>query len=95
MEYRILQPLKFHSGALLGLTEDQARVRKTVIESLGARLYRVITEVQFKAGEIISYEGALPKSMAFSAEPVELEVIAEIVATETAARKAGRPKKVS
>lgn len=69
MEYRILQPLNFHAGALLGLTAEQAHVRRAVLKPLGDGLYEVVTEVNFKAGEVITFKGDLPKAMADFVQP--------------------------
>ena len=76
MKYRILQPLSFYSGALLHLTDDQARPRRAVLKPLGDDLHEVTTEANFKAGEVIGFDGGLPKAMAASVEPVA-EPIAE------------------
>ncbi len=91
MKYRILQPLSFYAGALLYLTNEQARPRRAVLKPLGDGLpcYEVITEANFKAGEIIGFDGDLPKAMAASVEPVPMlmnmiEAEAEAIATAEA-----------
>ena len=72
MKYIILQPLSFYAGATLGLTEDHAHVRRAVLKPLGDGLYEVATEANFKAGEVIGFEGVLPKAMAAAMHPVSV-----------------------
>ena len=73
VQYRILQPLSFHAGALLGLTEAQAHVRRAVLRPLPDGVYEVITEAQFKSGEVISFDGDIPKAKAACAEALSHE----------------------
>jgi hypothetical protein len=54
----------FNPGAVLGLTKEQAEPRKSNLESLGKGNYLVKESVQFKAGEKLGHEGALPKNIA-------------------------------
>ena len=70
MKYQILQPLSFYAGALLVLTAEQAHVRRAVLRPRGGDLHEVITEANFKIGEVIGFDGDLPKAMAASVEPV-------------------------
>lgn len=47
-------------GGLVGLNEHQATLRKLALEKVEGDVYRVVSEVQFKAGEVIGLE-SVPK----------------------------------
>lgn len=83
MKYRILQLLSFYTGALLRLTNEQARPRRAVLQPLGGDLHEVITEANFKAGEVIGFDGDLPKAMAASVEPAPDSVVKDYLTTES------------
>lgn len=64
---KAIQTVHFGPGDLLGLTPEQAAVRKGRIEVVNdkAGLFRVTGEVQFKAGEKLRLN-AVPKRLANS-----------------------------
>lgn len=68
LKYRVLAPVTFHAGALLGLTEAQARARRHALKAARNGLHEVTGPVEFKAGEEIGYAGALPKGLAASVQ---------------------------
>lgn len=69
MHYRVLAPLTLHTGALLGLTADQALARKFGLVPQGVH-WCAVKPVSFKAGEVFELEGPLPKVLAHLAEPL-------------------------
>lgn len=61
-EYIIVAPATFNAG-ILGLTEEQAAVRRHALKKLADGRYEVASPVQFKAGEKIGYAGEMPKTL--------------------------------
>jgi hypothetical protein len=64
--FRAEDTVSFHLGAILELTDEQAKVRmmgKTLRHISGKR-YEVVKPIQFKRGEVIGIEGEIPKAMA-------------------------------
>lgn len=51
-------------SGILGLQPEQAQSRSFALGSLGDGLYQILKPVQFKAGEVIAYDGPLTKAMA-------------------------------
>lgn len=66
MKYVTTAALCLPAGTVLGLSEPQAAPRKHALCALPARKgwYTTTGPVQFKVGEQIAYEGALPKPVA-------------------------------
>ena len=69
--YTVLIPLTLQAGAIVGLTPAQATVRAHALRLLapakeGAThsAYEATQAIQFKAGEVIRSESALPKGLA-------------------------------
>ena len=86
MRFRVLAPLSLWSmGAVVGLTEEQAAPRAHGLRSVGAGRYEVTRTVQFKAGEVIEYDGILPKNLA--------EPVVEVLPVALADAKAPKAKK--
>lgn len=48
----------------LRLTAEQAKTRLTKLKPLGVGVFEIVQPVEFKYGEVIGYEGDLPKSLA-------------------------------
>jgi hypothetical protein len=64
MKYTVTSaPARIHTGVLV-LNKEQARRRRHNLKSLGKDRYEIVNPVEFKAGEVIGYEGDLPKAMA-------------------------------
>lgn len=70
MRYRVLTPVAFAAGVILGLTEAQVRGRRHALKAATKGLHEVLTEVQFKAGEELLIAGALPKPLIASLQPL-------------------------
>lgn len=70
LKYRVLAPVTFAAGAVLGLTEVQARARRHALKAAAKGLHQVVTEVEFKAGEELLIAGPLPKPLAASVKLV-------------------------
>lgn len=70
MKYQATAPITFNAGAVLGLTKDQASSRRPVIVPVQNKkdMYELIGPTQFKAGEILYFDGELPKHLAESVE---------------------------
>lgn len=70
--YRLLQPLTFGPGYVLGLSEAQAlrRAPTRVLEPAGDGLYRSLANVQFKAGEEVAVSD-LPRAFADKVVPLD------------------------
>lgn len=80
MKYTVTSaPARIHSGVLV-LDKEQARRRRHNLKPLGKDRYEIINPVEFKAGEVIGYEGDLPKSMA------------DVMVSEADAKKAAAKK---
>ena len=58
--YTIEKPVTLASG-VLQLTEEQAKLRSSKLQSLGGDLYQILAKVQFKGGETFGYDGDLTK----------------------------------
>ena len=64
MKYTITSvPVRLHSG-VLELTKDQAHARRHNLKSLGKNRFEIVNPVEFKVGEVIGYEGDIPKALA-------------------------------
>lgn len=63
VKYRVLNPVTFDAGATLGLTEAQAKARRSGLRAGSKGLHQVIEPVQFKAGEEIVVAGDVPKGL--------------------------------
>lgn len=66
MHIIVTATLSLHAGAVVGLTEEQAARRAPFIKALPKRKgwYEVLSEIQFKRGEGIQYDGDVPKGLA-------------------------------
>ena len=92
-KYQIIEsPIKLHTG-LLQLTPEQAKDRMHQLERVEADIYMikqpVATPVMFKVGEVIGYDGDIPKALLMNI--VEAEVNQPIV-DETEAAKSKKSK---
>jgi hypothetical protein len=72
VRYRLLAPLTFGPGALLGLSDDQVlrRAHARSLEVAGEGVYRALAMVQFKAGEVLELED-LPRAFEAQVEAVD------------------------
>lgn len=61
--YKIIQPVTLTSG-IVRLKDDQAKGREHKLELLGRNCYRITAPNQFKVGQVIGYDGDIPKTMA-------------------------------
>jgi len=64
MKYTVTSASARLASGVLGLTKEQARARRHNLKDLGKGRYEILHPVEFKAGEVIAYEGDLPKAMA-------------------------------
>ena len=63
-KYLIVAAATFGAGSRLGLSKEQAAARATALLEVGKGVYVAQQQVQFKAGEVVTIDGALPKSLA-------------------------------
>ncbi len=100
--YRMLQPWTFRAG-LLSLTPAQAEPRLYALQAVAPGVFSPWPSVQFKAGEVVGYDGPMDRATASAMTPVEPETHAEpsepVPAPQPAQtpdptpRKRGRPRK--
>lgn len=69
-KYQVTEAVSIHAG-LLELTEAQATTRMHNLERVENNVYMVMQPVMFKAGEIIGYDGELPKAMLMQLENLD------------------------
>jgi hypothetical protein len=62
--YRVLETLDLAAGTRLRLADGQARDRRHALEALGDGAYRARVPLQFKAGEVVGFDGAPDKAAA-------------------------------
>lgn len=63
----VIQPIQLYSG-VIGLSKEQAEVRRHALTESGPGLYTIKAAVSFKAGEIIDARFPIPKSLRDSVE---------------------------
>lgn len=63
MKYIATKTATFGPGARLLLSNEQAAPRLHALKALASGLYETTSPVQFKAGESIGVQGAVPKSL--------------------------------
>jgi hypothetical protein len=59
------------SGGVLGLTKEQAAPRLHNLKALPGGKYEIVRPVEFKRGEVIGYDGDLPKVLASALADVD------------------------
>lgn len=57
------------TSGILELTTDQAKARAHHLEALQDGRFKIVATVEFKQGEVIGFEGDLPKALADLMEP--------------------------
>lgn len=57
------------TSGMLELTAEQAKARAHHLEALQDGRFQIVTTVEFKRGEVIGFEGDLPKALAALMEP--------------------------
>jgi len=75
--YRVIATLSVGEGTILHLTEEQAKSRLHNLMRLDEGHYRATTVLQFKRGEVVVMEQALPKGSERYAEHVTGDAPAE------------------
>ena len=60
----IARSIRLVSGKLK-LTAEQAKTRLPKLKALEKGIYEIVHAVEFKCGEIIGYDGDLPKSLSY------------------------------
>ena len=63
MKFNVIAPARLSTGVLV-LTKDQSSPRMHNLKAVGKDRFEIVKPVEFKAGEVIGYEGELPKSLA-------------------------------
>jgi hypothetical protein len=64
MKYEIVNQAASIASGIVVLSAAQAKHRLQNLKDLGKDRYEIVNPVQFKIGEVIGYEGDLPKNMA-------------------------------
>ena len=67
--FKVLQPVEFHAG-VIGLSKEQAEVRKHALAASAPGLYEIRNTVGFKAGELIDLRFDVPKSLRDALAPL-------------------------
>lgn len=62
-KYLITSPATFPAGSVFSLSKEQYSARQFFLQKQGKN-YVATQSVQFKAGEVIGYEGEIPKAIA-------------------------------
>lgn len=79
-QYKVIGFKAVFSAGIVELTEAQAAVRLRNLDSrdlpkdkkTGIGQYRIINQIEFKAGEIFGYDGAINKAMLEDITPLEI-----------------------
>jgi hypothetical protein len=71
MKYTVTAPAARFAAGVLSLTGEQAARRKHALRHLKDDRYEITAPVEFKAGEVIGYDGDMPKALAVLMEPAE------------------------
>lgn len=69
MKYTVIARFLELSHGVVGLTAEQADLRKHALKKKGKGRYEIIAPVQFKAGEVLEFDQELPKKLATLVEP--------------------------
>ena len=69
-KYQVTEAVSIYTG-LLELTEAQAKPRMHNLNHVQNNVYMVMQPVMFKAGEVIGYDGELPKAMLMQMENLD------------------------
>jgi hypothetical protein len=70
-KFSISKAVTFTEGTVLGLTPEQAAPRAHALRELEEGVFVVEQPVQFKIGEVIGYEGELPRAIATALEDAD------------------------
>ena len=65
------QALALMPGIVVRLSDEQARERKHCTQKIGDGLYRVTLENHFKKGQVVEFEGEIPKQYVSSCAQVD------------------------
>lgn len=70
MHYVVTATLRLPAGSVVGLSEAQASPRQHALAPVAKRKgwYEALTDLSFKVGEAIQYQGELPKALANAVE---------------------------
>lgn len=83
-DYEMLAPVTLHEGHVR-LTAKQAKGRAHKLEKVEGKkdVYRITGPNQFKAGQVIGYDGEIPKAVASDVvDPAEVKAQAAAAADE-------------
>ena len=64
------QALLLMPGIVVRLDEQEAQERRHCMQPLGDGLYRATLENHFKQGQVVEFEGEIPKQYVSSCEPI-------------------------
>lgn len=71
MKYKVIGFKAVLFDGVFGLSDKQAAIREHAVKKLDDGKYQVLSPVEFKTGEVIEYDGELPKSLFECLEEVE------------------------
>lgn len=80
------------SSGVLELTKEQAAPRLHNLKSQGKGLFEVVNPVEFKRGEVIGYDGDLPKALGDKLEVEEKAASKKRAAAEAKAKAEAEAK---
>lgn len=63
-KYKVTARVAVIPSGVIAITAAQAEHRKNNLHKLGNNRYEIRSPVEFKAGEVVGYEGDLPKVLA-------------------------------
>lgn len=89
-KYKVISEVLNVIGGTIGLTDLQYKPRCRKLKRLDKNKYEVLLPIQFKNGEIIEYDGDLPRNMEDSLEYIrsKAEIQAEKEAEAAKAKEA-------
>lgn len=61
--YRVCSTLSLFPGSVVALSEAQHAPREARLHARGEGVYEITAPVQFKAGEVLGIDGAIPKPL--------------------------------
>ena len=70
-KYEVVEAVANITGGVLELEEGQSNPRSHKLRHIGGKKFEVLLPVQFKLGELVSYEGELPRVLQGSLKIVE------------------------
>ncbi|MGE0289677.1 MAG: hypothetical protein AB7I42_25695 [Bradyrhizobium sp.] len=72
-KYKVTARVAVIPSGVIAISAEQSGPRRHNLKAQGGDRWEILRPVEFKAGEVIGYEGELPKAMADNLELVEAQ----------------------